>query len=83
MFARAPNLLWVDMAKVTREYAALYQRVDPTPPLIPVPIHVTPFRVNSNVPSEAEVLAAIKRLCLNKASGHTNLHTDNFNKWLR
>ena len=74
-----------DMEKVTGDYAALYRQEDPTIPGRPVPIHIRPFRINNDAPTEAtvEVEAAIRRLLLNKAGGHTHLRSEEFKKWLR
>ena len=57
---RAPKSSRKDMSKVMGDYAALYWKEDPTPPGKSVPTHVTPFRVNDNVPLEAEVEAAVR-----------------------
>ena len=53
--ARAHNPSREDMKKFTGEYTTLYQREDPTPPGRPVTTYVKPFRVNEDVPLEAEV----------------------------
>ena len=71
------------MEKVTGDYTILYWQEDPTPPGRPVKIHITLFKVNGEVPSEAEVEAAVHRLCLNKAGGHTHICTKHFKKWLK
>ena len=48
--ARATNPYQSNISKVTEKYVALYRRENPTPPWRPVPTHVTPFRVNGDVP---------------------------------
>ena len=71
------------MANFMEDYAAIYRREDPTPPGRPVPDHVTPFRINDDVSTEAEVESEVLRLRLNKVGGHTHLRAGHFNKWLR
>ena len=83
MSARAPKPLRADTAKVTGDYDTLYWREDPTPTGRPVLIHVKPFRINDEVPTEAEVEAAVNRLLLNKAGIHRHLRAENFKKCLR
>ena len=75
---RAPKPSRAEMAKVTGDYAALHCQEELTTPRIPVPNHVTPFRVNGNLPSEEEVKAAVQLIRLNKAVGHTHLHMEKF-----
>ena len=55
MSVRAPNPSGADMEKFTGDYATLYRREEPTTPGRPGPTHITPFKVNYNIPSEAEV----------------------------
>ena len=71
--ARAHNPSGADMAKVTGDYAKIYQQGDPIPPGMPVPTHFTPSRVNDDIPLEAEVEASVRRLRLHKAGKHTHL----------
>ena len=75
---RAPNPSRADITKVTGYYAALHCQEELTTPRIPVPTHVTPFRVNGNLPSEEEVKAAVQLLRLHKAVGHNHPHTEIF-----
>ena len=81
--ARAPNPSWVDMDKVTGYYAALYRREDLTPPGGPVMTHVMSFMIKDDVPTEADVEAAVRCLCQNKAGVHMQLRSDNLKKWPR
>ena len=60
--------------------ATLYQQKDPTPPGRPVPTQVTPFSINNYIPTEAEVVAEICHLRLNKAGGHTQLRVEHCKK---
>ena len=52
-------------------------------PWRPVVTYVALFRVNDDVPLEVEVDAEVRRLCLNKAGGHTHLHAEHFKEWLQ
>ena len=70
------------MVKVTGDYFELYQREDPTLPGRPVTTHVTPFRVNDDIPLDAEVEAAVRQLRLNKAGRHTQVRAEHFKKCL-
>ena len=71
------------MANFMGDYAALYWREDPTSPGRPVPDHVTPFRINDDVSTEAEVESAVLHLRLNKVGGHTHLRAEKFKKCMR
>ena len=53
--ARKPNPLWADIEKVYRDYAALYQQEEPSPPGRPVTIHIAPFQIEDGVPTWVEV----------------------------
>ena len=48
-----------------------------------MPTHVTPLRVNYNVPLDVEVEAVFHILMLNKVGRHTCLRAENFKKWLQ
>ena len=72
------------MVKVTGDYSALYRRGKLTlPPGRLVPTHVTPFRVNSDVPLEEGVEAGVRRIHLHKLGGHIHLRAEHFKQWLR
>ena len=61
------------MAKITKDYVTLYQQYDPDPPGQPLATHVDPFHISNEIPTEAEVEAAIRCLNPNKEGGHTYL----------
>ena len=48
-----------------------------------MPTHVTPLRVNYNVPLDVEVEAVFHILLLNKVGRYTSLCAEHFNKWLK
>ena len=81
--ARAPIPLQADIENFAGDYAALYRQEYPTLPGRPVQTHVTYFRVNYNVPSEADFEAAVWKLRLNKAGGRTHLRAEHFKKWMQ
>ena len=66
------------MAKVTKDYATLYQQEDPYPPVRLLSTHVDPFQINDNVPSEVEVESAVQCLRPHKAGNHTHLRAEHF-----
>ena len=75
--------MWVNTEKVMGDYSTLYQRQEPTHTGRPVPTHVMKFRINNDIPREADVEAEVPHLLLNKAGGHMHLISEKFNKWLR
>ena len=62
-----------DMDKVRGELNILYQREEPQPPGLPLETHVDPAKVNDDIPSKAEVEAAVRRLLPHRAGGPTHL----------
>ena len=71
------------MEKVRRRFQYLFQREKPHPPGLSLAIHVEPANMNYEVPSEAEVEAAARRLFPHRAGGHTHLHAEQFKQWQR
>ena len=70
--ARQPNTSLKDLKKVSGDYAALYQREEPSPTRRPVPIHVVSFQIDDRVLTEAEVEAAVRLLRVNRVGAtHT------------
>ena len=59
--------------KVQGGFQTLYEREEPHPPGVPLSTHVDPTKVNENIPSEAEVEAAVQCLRLHRAGRHTHL----------
>ena len=53
--ARQPNPSRVDLSDISRDYAAMFQREDPSPLWRPIPIHIEPFQVEDGVTSDVEV----------------------------
>ena len=81
--ARAPNTSYMGTEKVTGYYSTLYLWVEPTPASSLVPTHITPFKINDDVPTEVDMEVAVRDLHLNKPGGHTHLREEHFKKWLR
>ena len=75
--------MWVDIDNFMGDYSKFYQREYPTPPGRTVPDHVTPFRINNDVPTEAEVEVSVLCLRLNKAGKQTHLRAENFKNCMR
>ena len=71
--ARQPNPLRADLEKVSRYYAAPYQREDLSPPGRPVPTHVTPFQIDDRFLKEAEAEAKFCLLRMNNSGVHMHL----------
>ena len=69
--------------KVMRDYTALYQREDLTPPGRPVPTHFTLLRINDDTHTEVEVEVEVRHLRLKKLCYQTHLRADHIKKWLR
>ena len=81
--ARAPNLSQTDMEKVREDFQNLYHMEYPHKPGLPLATHVGPAKVNDEVPSEAEVEAAVRRLRQHREGGHTHFHAEHFKQWRR
>ena len=58
--------MWADLEKVSKYYAALYQREDLSPPVSPVPTHVAPFQNYDGLSMETEVKEEVLRLRMNR-----------------
>ena len=80
---RAPNPSRTNMEKFRGDFQTLYQSEEPHPPGIPLATHMDPVQLNDETPSEAEVEAAVRRVCPLKAGKHTHLCSENFKQWLR
>ena len=77
---RAPKPTRRELATVTTEYANLYSQTPP--PGDPVPITVAPFNILDDVPDDAEIEVAVRRLRRGKAPGPTGLRADHLKEWL-
>ena len=65
------------------DYAALYWWEELTPPGRPIMKLITRLRIKGDIPTEAEVEAAVYCLRLNKLDGHMYLRAEHFNNWTR
>ena len=48
----------------------------------PIPILLTPAKINDNVPSDGEIQVAARELLNSQAGGALGMHTKNVNAWL-
>ena len=71
------------MEKVRGDLQTLYQREEPHLPGLTLATHVKPDEVNNDIPLEAEVETAVRRLRPHRAGGHTHLCAENFKQWRR
>ena len=71
--ARELNPSETDMEKFRGDFQTLYQKEETHTPGLPLTTHVKPVNMNNNIPLEAEVEAAVCRLCPHRAVGHTHL----------
>ena len=81
--ARAPDPSWADMEKVRGAFKNLYQREETHPPGLPLATHVDLAKVNGEVPSEAEVESAVRRLRPQRVGRHTHIGAEHFKQWQR
>ena len=70
------------MYKVTKDYSTLYQWEDPELPVQLLDTHIDPFQIIDEVPTEAEVEAAVQCPRSLKAGGKNNLRVERFNTWI-
>ena len=71
------------MEKFRRYFQNLYQREEPNTPGLPLETHVNPAKVSDNIPSEADVEAAVSRLRPHRMVRNTRLHAKQFKLWKR
>jgi len=77
---RAPKPTYQD-AKATRmEYEKLFTREEPPGESIPIHIHPRP-RVDDEPPQEWEVVAALKKMRLNKSPGASGIRVEDLRSW--
>ena len=69
------------MEKVRGDFQTLYQREKTPPPGPSLSTHNEPIKVNEDIPSEAEVEAAVRRLHPHRTGGHTHLRAEYSKKW--
>ena len=74
-----PGNIWIRLGGTSRNSI---RRRRP-PPGIPLATRVEPSKMNDKVPSEAEVEAAVRRLCPHRVGGKTHLCAEHFKQWRR
>ena len=72
----------VDLAKVSRYYALLYQREAPSNLGQTLPIHVSTLSIDDLITVETEVEAEVFQLKSQKDGGHTHLCDKHLKGWL-
>ena len=70
-----------DLRVVTTERVDLYAYRPP--PGAPIPIHITPFDVADDVPSEEEIASIVRKFKQGKAPGPSGIRTDHLKDWLK
>jgi hypothetical protein len=65
---------------VERVHTTLYQRNDP--PGEPIPVHVSPFDIDDEVPTETEIANAVRCLKTGKAPGQTGMRAEHLKAML-
>ena len=78
---RPPKPTRQDLQTTTNEFADLYAIT--TPPGDPIPVHVQPQPIPDTVPTEDEILDAVKRLHNGKTPGPSRLQGEQIKKWVR
>jgi hypothetical protein len=66
---------------IEQEYVALYSATDP--PGNPLPVHYHPVPISDCIPSDEEILAAVRSLKAGKAPGPSGMRVDDFKRWSR
>ena len=75
---QAPNPYQTDMEKVRGYFQTFYHREKPHTPGLPLATHVNLAKANDEIPSGAEVEAAVRRLLPQRSGGHTHLRVEHF-----
>ena len=70
-----------DLNAVRTQYKELYKRRES--PGVPIPIHVTPFSIDDNIPSEDEIITGLKRLRRHSAPGLSGIQVEDILNWKR
>ena len=76
--AQALNPSFMHIEKVRGDLQTLYHREEPHTPSLPLATHVYPEKVNYEIPSEAELQAAVRCLCPHRAGRHIHLCMEHF-----
>ena len=71
-----------DLAKLSMDYALLYQREAPFTLGQTLPIHVATLSIDDVIMAETELEAEVCRLKRNKAGGHTHLCAKHLKGWM-
>ena len=69
------------MEKFRGDFQAIYHREEPHPTGLPLATHVNPANMKDDIPSEAEVEAAVRRLRLHRACGNNHIRAEHFKQW--
>ena len=54
----------------------MYQQEDPSPPVRPVPTHVTFSNIDDETPTKVDIKAEVSWLSINRSGGHTHLRAE-------
>ena len=73
----------MELEKVSRDYASLYQQEDSSPLGRLIPIHVSPFQIDDGLLTKAKFDTSVHCLGVNRVGGHTQLWGEHFKSWLR
>jgi hypothetical protein len=69
-----------DLEKLVVEYSVLCTRTNP--PGEPIPILVTPFNLDDEIPKEGDIEDIVERLKLGKAPGPSGIKSEQLKMWL-
>jgi hypothetical protein len=68
-----------DLRRTRAEFESLYTA---TPPIgDPIPINVTPYPVNDDIPSEKEIITALHRMRRRRVPGASGIRTEDLIRW--
>ena len=69
-----------DIEVTQAEYVELYTPREPTEG--PIPLHITPYPINDEPPTEDEVMQSVRKLINNKAAGARGITAENLKDWM-
>jgi hypothetical protein len=78
---RPPKPSRQDLISTAMEFKQLYSLKEP--PGDPIPTHINPFPIPDTIPTEEEIIKAVKRLHTGKSTGPSRMKAEHFKTWYK